>query len=202
MKDRTLCPLLRTAGVMGAHWRLAVSHLSDRHSELAADKTAAEGARLKQEQRLHDLEVEHEKHVGIYAPKASLKAMGLNQDRAPRRSAATEAGGKKSRGGVEDAPERYPAVSYFSRLRELSRRVADVARPSTSRPRHLARGMLYQRNVGLGANNARQEEYVGDVSPLDWKNKESEGERVGSEPSRVEGAQKRLHALLLATRLI
>jgi len=179
---------------MGAHWRMAVSHLSDRHSQLAADKAAAAAARLKQEQTLHELKVEHEKDMGVYAPKAALKAMGADKLRVSRVSSATHAGGRESSSGnAEDSPERYPAVSYFSRLREMSP-ATGAARPATSRDGHVARGMLYQRNAGPDEDVSRQEDYAGDASPVAWRREESEGRHVESERrrSRIEDAQRRL----------
>ena len=190
----TYVNVLCTAGVMGAHWRMAVSHLSDRHSQLAADKAAAAAARLKQEQTLHELKLEHEKDMGVYAPKAALKAMGADKLRVSRVSSATHAGGRESSSGnAEDSPERYPAVSYFSRLREMSP-ATGAARPATSHDGHVARGMLYQRNAGPDEDVSRQEDYAGDASPVAWRREESEGRHVESERrrSRIEDAQRRL----------
>jgi hypothetical protein len=191
----TFANMLCTAGIMGAHWRMAVSHLSDRHSQLAADKAAAAGARLKQERKLHELKVEHEKDMGVYAPKAALKAMGADKLRVGRVSSATHAGGTKSSGNVEDSPERYPAVSYFSRLREMSP-AAGAARPAASRDGHVARGMLYQRNdAEPSEDDHRQDDYAGDASPVAWRREENGGRHVESERSRIEGVQRRLISL-------
>jgi hypothetical protein len=121
MEHFSLTIEMRTpTGVLGSHWRVMLSEQP--HSVVLADaEAAAKQAQKEQDQQLHEMKVSVAKEKGVYAPEKALREMGvapiIKTPRPQDERGKTSSDTRQSM--PPEAPARYPAISYFARLREL-----------------------------------------------------------------------------------
>ena len=134
--------------VLGAHWRDASGGASDTLQEASA---AAAKAGQAAEDQLVQLAKDHLKAKGIYAPAAmcekdkmpcpgTLEAKETSEghytpvrDNGPAPGKALPAGKSPKSKTVMPAPARYPAVSFYAKIREEASEHARLSRAGTSR---------------------------------------------------------------------
>jgi hypothetical protein len=108
-------------GVIGSHWRTVLSE-EPNSVVLANAEAAAHQAEKQQQQQLHELRVSTAKDKGVYASEQALKAMGVAPvAKRSQNSHTTETKSQTDakRAAPAESPARYPAVSFFARMREL-----------------------------------------------------------------------------------
>lgn len=176
--------------MIGAHWRVAVSNQEELRRQLKAAQSAAAAAHLQEEKQLHDLKVSQAKREGVYAPKEALKAMGITAVAQAQHTTTDELhkGTSRTQPSSEKVPERYPAVSYFSRLRELGSRSTLGSRSGSHGP-----GMLYETDERRSEPAPRQAVYPGDTPSESGTEYEDRCDSVeeGKESDRIREAQRR-----------
>ncbi len=160
------------------------------HSVVLADaEAAAKRAEKQQQQQLHELRVSTAKDKGVYASEQALKAMGVAPAaKRPQFSHATDTKSlaDSKRAAPPESPARYPAVSFFARMRELqsshnSRGTSSLGGSRTTELRENAQRRIAQRFAQLAQKIEPSHE---DESASDRGNRDADNRRAATENGR------------------